>query len=155
MDPSTQFYGDDLVGGGSPWRLLRVAGPTRAVLERWRRGGVVGAGEERLARTLVNQGLLVATYPVPDDVGDVEVVVPVRDAAGYLARLLDQLEGLAVVVVDDGSSEPGQVAVLCASHHARLVRHDVSRGAGAARNAGISASTRDFIWFIDADVIID
>ncbi len=155
LDPSAQFYGDDLVGGGSPWRLLRVPGPTRAVLERWRRGDAVRAGEERLARTLVNQGLLVPAYPLPPDVDDVEVVVPVRDAARCLASLLGRLGGLAVVVVDDGSADPDAVAAVCAAHGARLLRHDASRGAGAARNTGIRATTREFVWFVDVDVIID
>ncbi|MGB7104364.1 MAG: hypothetical protein WBD82_07195, partial [Acidimicrobiales bacterium] len=56
LDEHAEFVDRDLLSGGSPWRLLRLTGPSRALAEKWRGGGLVGAGEERFARTLVQQG---------------------------------------------------------------------------------------------------
>src|SRR3546814_15571644 len=67
------------------------------------------------------------------------VVVPVRDEAAELARVISSLGPVAeVVVVDDGSTDPGAVAGAVAElppggPPARVLRHDAPRGPGAAR----------------------
>lgn len=123
--------------------------------ERWRTGDVVLAGEERFARTLVQQGLLHPQFPPHVDLDDVDVVVPVRDDVASLRQLLWSLRALHVTVVDDGSTSP-QLVAECAQHRgAALIRLDENVGPAGARNAGIAATSRPFIWFIDVDVVLD
>jgi mycofactocin glycosyltransferase len=153
LDVSARFYDRDLIAGGTPWGLLRLPGPSRAVVERWRRGDVVRPGEELFARTLIQRGLLEARYPeLPST--DVDVVIPVRDDAPGLSRLLGELRSPRVTVVDDGSLEPVRLAELAASFGARVIRLETSEGPGAARNAGMRATQRPFVLFVDADVVV-
>ena len=99
---------------------------------------------------------------------DVAVVIPVRDDADALPATLARLAPVAeVVVVDDGSADPGAVARAVAraigdvatepgtTPAVRVVRHDRSRGPGAARATGVAASAAPFVVFVDADVRLD
>lgn len=152
VDARGRFIERGLVGGGSPWRLLRLPGSSKDVLARWRDGGEVRAGEERFARTLVQQGLVHPRFDTPLSIEDIEVVVPVRDDAASLATLLDELEGFHVTVVDDASVDAVSVASHVRAHGATLVRFDESRGPAFARNAGAARCERPLVWFLDADV---
>ena len=78
LDEGAKFLDRDLLSGGSPWRLLRLPGGSRAVAERWVNGGVVGVGEERFARTLVQQGLLHPLFRHDATIDDVDVIVPLH-----------------------------------------------------------------------------
>ena len=158
MDRSVHFIDRDLISGGAPWRLLRLGSGAHSVVERWRDGGVVRAGEERFARTLVRQGFLEPTFPhqsIVDVVDQVDVVIPVFDDDGALQSLLRHLTGLHVTVVDDGSHDATLMRSACHAADVDLVRIDDNRGAGAARNVGASATRRPFLWFIDADIDVD
>ncbi|HEV7958621.1 MAG TPA: mycofactocin biosynthesis glycosyltransferase MftF [Acidimicrobiales bacterium] len=154
VDPRARFIERGLVSGGSPWRLLRLPGSSREVLSRWRNGGRVGAGEERFARTLVQQGLLHPRFDSPLTLDSIDVIVPVHDDTSSLTSLLDQLDGFHVTVVDDGSSDHDSVATSARAHGTTLLRLDDNRGPASARNAGAQDSTRDFLWFVDVDVTI-
>ncbi|HXH21229.1 MAG TPA: glycosyltransferase [Dehalococcoidia bacterium] len=63
-----------------------------------------------------------------------------------------------VIVVDDGSGEPGLranevgLARLPARVRGRLIRHEVNRGKGAAVRTGCLAAEGDYVAFIDADL---
>ena len=74
---------------------------------------------------------------------ELTVVVPVRDRAAQLERCLDAVRAgcpdSPVVVVDDGSADPAAMRAVCDARGARVVRRPVSRGAAAARNAGLAA----------------
>ena len=155
LDDGAKFLDRDLLTGGSPWRLLRLPGGSRAVAERWVDGGEVQVGEERFARTLVQQGLLHPLYRGVADVEDVDVIVPVRDDVDSLASLLESLRGLHVTIVDDGSSDADAVADCAQRFGADVVRLDVNLGPGSARNAGARATSRPLLWFIDVDVVLD
>jgi mycofactocin glycosyltransferase len=155
LDVGAKFLDRDLMSGGSPWRLLRLPGGSRTVAERWVRGAVVQAGEERFARTLVQQGLLHPLYRSDPNVDDVDVVVPIRDNVHLLGPLLDTLRGLHVTVVDDASNDADGVAHCAQRFGADLVRLEVNVGPGGARNAGARATSRPLLWFIDVDVAID
>jgi len=155
LDETAQFLGHTFIAGGSPWRLLRLPGGSKSVLDRWSSGGTVRAGEERLARTLIQQGLLRPLYRVTLDVEQIDVVIPVRDDVPGLRRLLGSLRGLHVTVVDDGSVNPGLVNECTQLFGATLVTLGQNRGPGAARNAGADATSRPLICFIDADVALD
>lgn len=139
--------------GGSPTRLLRLAPTARTLLDNGRLE-VHDAVSAQLARTLLD-----ATVAHPRPSGgpshrDVTVVIPVRDNAFGLQRLLLALRGLRVVVVDDGSAIPirpqGFEGTRC---QVDVIRHDHSKGPAAARNAGLAACTTDFVAFLDSDVV--
>ena len=155
LDAHAKFLDRDFVVGGSPWRLLRLPGGSKEAALRWRSGGVVSPGEERFARTLIQQGLLHPVTRSQVDPEDVDVVVPVRDDVASLRRVLADLRELHVTIVDDASANPLLVAQCAEEFDARLVRLDVNRGPGGARNVGAGATTRPFLWFVDADVELD
>ncbi len=153
IDPRARFVGDDLVAGGQPWRLLRLPATSRAALERWRSGSPVAPEEGALARVMVERGLVHPRVAEPLPLDDVDVVVPARGASDGLAELLSALGGLAVTVVDDASHDPA-LASACARHGARLVTLEHHEGPAAARNAGVAATSRPVVAFVDDDVIL-
>jgi mycofactocin system glycosyltransferase len=155
LDQDATFLDRDLIAGGSPWRLLHLPGGSRAVAERWVSGGSVGAGEERFARTLVQQGLLHPLFATSLDIDNVDVIIPVRDDVASLRTLLNQLRGLHVTVVDDGSLHPGLIGECASQFDVTLVVLDENRGPAGARNAGARSTSRPLVWFIDVDVTID
>jgi cellulose synthase/poly-beta-1,6-N-acetylglucosamine synthase-like glycosyltransferase len=84
------------------------------------------------------------------------VVIPARDAARTLGRVLDALAAevpapLEVIVVDDGSSD--STASVAAERGARVVPTGGGRFAGGARNAGWEQARGDAVVFLDADVV--
>ncbi|MET4433111.1 MULTISPECIES: mycofactocin biosynthesis glycosyltransferase MftF [unclassified Mycolicibacterium] len=139
--------------GGSPTRLLRLA-PAAQTMLRGGRLEVHDAQSAQLARTLLDATV---AHPRPasgPSHRDVTVVIPVRDNDIGLKRLLMALRGLRVIVVDDGSVVPVQVADLEASHcDVAVLRHDASRGPGAARNTGLRACETSLVAFLDSDVV--
>lgn len=87
---------------------------------------------------------------------EVSVVVPTRDRPGPLSACLAALEqqtarAFEVVVVDDGSRDPGAVAaVVAGASRARLVRGG-GRGPAVARNLGAAAARAPVVCFTDDD----
>jgi mycofactocin system glycosyltransferase len=155
LDDGAKFLDRDLLTGGSPWRLLRLPGGSRAVAERWAGGGEVQVGEGRFARTLVQQGLLHPLYRSAANSEDIDVIVPVRDDVDSLATLLESLEGLHVTVADDASSDADAVAQCAQRFGANVVRLEENGGPGTARNVGARATSRPLLWFVDVDVNLD
>jgi mycofactocin glycosyltransferase len=156
LDENAEFIDRDLLSGGSPWRLLRLRGPSRTLAEKWRGGGVVGAGEGRFARTLVQQGLLRPRFTISKDLDleAIDVVVPVFNNVDTLATFLSQLEGFHVTVSDDGSLDADAVTACARDHGAALVRQNTNTGPASARNAAARETSREILWFIDADVVL-
>lgn len=112
-------------------------------------------GEERFARTLVQQGLLRPVFGADGDIDDVDIVIPVKDDVVSLRQLLEQLRGLHVTVVDDGTVNPILVAECVRQFGDALVTLDVNVGPAGARNAGVAATTRPLVCFLDVDVSLD
>ena len=89
------------------------------------------------------------------------VVIPVYNVAQYLRTCLDSalgqtLRDLEVVCVDDGSTD-GSAAVLAeyAARDARIrVLTQTNAGQGAARNRGAAEARGEWIYFLDADDIL-
>jgi mycofactocin system glycosyltransferase len=155
LDEQAAFLDRDLVSGGSPWRLLRLAGSSRTVAQRWQHGGTVGPGEERLARTFVQQGLLHPHFAGELNVDDVDVIIPVFNADASLESLLGVLAGCHVTIVDDGSLDVDAAEASAKAFDATLLRLSENDGPSHARNAAALATTRPFLWFIDDDVSMD
>src|ERR1700704_322071 len=95
--------------GGSPTRLLRLA-PAAQTLLSGGRLEVHDALSAQLARTLLDATVAHPRPPSGPSHRDVTVVIPVRDNASGLRRLVAALRGMRIVVVDDGSVTPVQRA---------------------------------------------
>jgi mycofactocin system glycosyltransferase len=155
FEQNATFVDRDLVTGGSPWRLLRFHGSARATIERWRSGGVVQRGEERLARTLTQQGLLLPDFNQDFNPDEIDVIVPIYNHVEALSSLLEQLRDFHVTVVDDNSVDHEAVRQCALRYGANVERCSQNRGPANARNVGARATSRELVWFIDADVAID
>ena len=140
--------------GGAPPRLLRLTPAGRALLADG--GFTVGDATSRaLARRLLDAGVV---HPVADAGGpaprEVTVVIPVKDRTAAVARLLAALPELGgVIVVDDGSADPGALRAVADRAGARVLRHVTPRGPATARNAGLAAASTPLVAFLDSDVL--
>lgn len=92
----------------------------------------------------------------------VSVVIPCKARVEELVRALDSvwgqsLQDFEVIVVDDGSDEPLAAALKrlmarrLAGGRLRVLRHENSRGAAAARNTGVAAARGRYVAFLDSD----
>src|SRR5215467_11708486 len=150
--------GGSVLAGGSPLRLLRLAPRGAALARGWWDGAPVPArpAAQALARRLVDAGLAhpdPAGGPPGPGPGDVTVVIPVRDRPAELAGCLAGLDGMRVIVVDDGSADHAAVAAAAAAAGARCLRRDRSGGTGAARNTGLAAVRTPLVAFVDSDCV--
>jgi glycosyltransferase involved in cell wall biosynthesis len=87
---------------------------------------------------------------------EIGVVVPTRDRPAALRHAVDSVLGqtferFEVIVVDDGSEKATGSEISELDPRIVVVRNDVSRGAGGARNRGVQASTAPIIAFLDDD----
>ncbi|MGY1947234.1 mycofactocin biosynthesis glycosyltransferase MftF [Nocardia asiatica] len=134
--------------GGSPLRLVRLSVDGARRVDRWLVGAPVDAdaGSAMLLQHLLSAGLV---HPVPGPAtytaADVTLVVPVKDNAAGLSRLLDATCELRHrIVVDDGS----EIALGQAT-----IRHHTPHGPAAARNTGWRRVRTDLVAFLDSDVV--
>lgn len=155
LDPGVRrIDGGRALVGGSPVRLLRVTSAGAGVLDRLTAGGPVppGPGGSRLVRRLLDTGMAHPRLDAVDPVfgpGDVAVVIPIRGGDDQLAPTLAALGPVGeVVVVDDGSPTP-----VAAPEGVRVLRHQRSRGPGAAREAGWRSTDLPVVAFVDAEVV--
>jgi len=87
----------------------------------------------------------------------VSIILPTKNRATLLARAVKSVlaqthTNIELILVDEGSSdETPDVVKRIADARVKPFRNEVSRGPGAARNAGIEASEGDFIAFLDDD----
>lgn len=84
------------------------------------------------------------------------VVIPTHDRPVQVpdaveSALAQTIEGVEVVVVDDGSAEPVD---LPADPRLRVVRHEVARGNAAARNTGLAAARGRWLTSLDDDDVL-
>jgi len=157
--------GGAVLVGGSPVRVLRLTPAGARQVAAWFAGAPVaaGAGGRSLARRLLDAGI---AHPrlCPDDapgVGDVTVVIPVRNRHAELDRCLSGLDDPAaladssprVIVVDDASADPAAIAAIAARHGASVLHRPVNGGPGAARNTGLSAAGTELVAFLDSDCV--
>lgn len=87
---------------------------------------------------------------------EVSVVLPCFNAGEYLPRALESvreqtLDDVEIIIVDDGSTDPGTIAYLDGlPGDVRLVRQ-ANRGLPGARNAGIEAAAGTYVTTLDCD----
>jgi mycofactocin system glycosyltransferase len=143
--------------GGAPLRVLRLSGAGARIVAAWWDGQPVGAGlaERRLARRLLDAGL---AHPEPapgPPLEDLTFVIPVHDRAEKLRRCLAAIDRRCrIVVVDDGSRDPGAIAAVAVAADATCLRLEPARGPSAARNAGLRAVRTPFVAFVDSDCVV-
>lgn len=82
-----------------------------------------------------------------------DLVLPCRDEAPALTTLLTKIPGVFSVIVVDNGSRDGTAAV-AASLGATVVNEPVA-GYGAAVHAGLLASRREYVAFMDGDGSFD
>ena len=84
---------------------------------------------------------------------EVSIVLPARNEADNLSRLLPELCGQhgdkEIIVVNDGSTD--NTAEVCERHGVRVLEHPYSLGNGAAIKAGARAARGGILVFMDAD----
>ncbi|CAA0088095.1 Putative glycosyltransferase EpsH [Halioglobus japonicus] len=95
----------------------------------------------------------------PDKALSISVIMPVYNGAEFIVRSLPPLldmkqrgEVLEVIVIDDGSTDSSQqiadeLGAVVLSSGGRL-------GPGAARNQAAEVAQGEFLWFVDADVVV-
>src|SRR5258708_1783605 len=92
------------------------------------------------------------------------VLVPVFNSETYLAEtaasILSQVDDGVEVVLDNAPSRDGSakvVASLAEKHpgHVRVTSPETNRGLSAARNDLLSVARGEYVWFIDADDLME
>lgn len=82
------------------------------------------------------------------------IVVPTHDTRELTGRCLaslERLEGIEVLVVDDGSSDGSFEALAPRFPRARWLRHERPRGFAPAANAGLGAASGELLWLLNSD----
>ncbi|WP_129669974.1 glycosyltransferase, partial [Phytoactinopolyspora endophytica] len=124
LDPATAYLHDDapdspgVLMGGTPFRIVRLSTEHDEAMAGWQDGAPVGAangtGDEsrRFARALVETGMAQPIPPAEVAAEPVTVIIPVRDRAGELDRLLRAIRAHEatdpvheIIVVDDASAD--------------------------------------------------
>ena len=93
---------------------------------------------------------------------EISIIVPVYNAAAYLRKSLDSIvnqsyRDIEFIFVDDGSCDDS-LAILKeyeAADKRVTVLHQENRGAGAARNYGMSVAGGKYLLFLDCDDIFE
>lgn len=98
-----------------------------------------------------------------DKVVSVSIIIPVFNAELYIATCIRSVmrqgyEGpMECILVDDGSTDKSiKIAEALISKYQgpiafKILHHDHTRGASAARNTGMDAATGDYFYFLDSD----
>ncbi|KJQ53566.1 glycosyltransferase family 2 protein [Microbacterium sp. SA39] len=89
----------------------------------------------------------------------VTMIVPGRDIAAFAPAALDSLRAQTesrwrAILIDDGSTDAtGAIFAEAAAGDPRftVIRHEASRGLGAARNIGVALVDTPFLGFLDGD----
>lgn len=141
--------------GGSPLRIIRLSETGAAVVDAWLGGRALADvnSARRLARRLLDAGMLHPVVAAADPPPPVTVVVPCHADAEKLERLLPTV-GAPTVVVDDASPDGTVIAAAARRHGAALIRRARNGGPGAARMGGLAEVDTDVVVFVDTDIVL-
>ena len=93
----------------------------------------------------------------------ISIIIPAYNVEKYLRESLDScinqtLEDIEIICVDDASPD-NSIQILeeyqAKDPRVKILRHEVNKNLGAARNTGLQAATGEYIWFVDSDDYID
>lgn len=138
----------------SSTRIVRMSDAAREMLGG-RELAVTSRASSALATKLLDLDL---AEPVVDGVqgsgvDDITVVVPVRDNADGVDRLLAGLAPhVRCIVVDDASADPHVLGRVVERHDATLIRLDRNVGPAAARDVGLRDVRTRLVAFADSDM---
>ena len=159
LDPRVRLWGGgEVLIGGSPWRVSRLATGAQDFVRKMVREGPSGtrlssAHDRAVARVLLDRGFAILATEPRTPASDCPVVIPAMDRPSSLDRCLASLTRESVHVVDDGSTDGEAIAAIAAAHGAHLHRHTVNSGPAAARNTGLARTTGEFVAFLDSDCV--
>ncbi len=159
LDPRVRLWaGGQVLIGGSPWRVSRLAPVARDFVRQLVRDGPAGtrlssAPDRAVARVLIDRGFAILTTEPHHLPSECPVVVPAMDRPASLDRCLASLARESVHVVDDASTDSEAIAAVTAAHGAHLHRHTFNQGPAAARNTGLNGTTGEFVAFLDSDCV--
>jgi glycosyltransferase involved in cell wall biosynthesis len=89
----------------------------------------------------------------------ISIIVPFYNVELYFRRCLDSIvnqsyRNLELILVDDCSPDSSiEIAREYAANDDRItiIRHEVNKRQGGARNSGLAAAKGEYIWFVDPD----
>ncbi len=86
----------------------------------------------------------------------ISVIIPAYNRLHFTVRAVESVlaqtfSDLEVVVVDDCSKEKVLSVELRNNPRVRVLRHEVNKGAAAARNTGVEAAKGEIVAFLDSD----
>ena len=140
------------VVAGSPLTQFRVTQAGSTILDALEHGAPLPHGHAPLTSRLLAKGAIHPMDPEPLQHKDITVIIPTYITTTHqltrLQKLITQLQGIGVVIVDDASP------IMVEIDHAVVVRHDANTGPGGARNTGLTHVRTPFVAFIDDDVSI-
>lgn len=160
----------DLIGGVAPSSTLFFFGLLFVFFMLLHFSLRVSALERRLVALVQEIGLMTARHPDPDAERPgppaprteprAAVVIPCFNDGELVTEAIASIseeEPVEVVVVDDGSTDPDTVARLEAldADGVRVVRQPVNGGLGAARTAGVAATSAPYVFALDADDLLE
>ncbi len=153
-DPSLRLRDQGrILIGGSPLRFIRLTDAGRQVFKSWLTGQPPAPtpGATKLARRLVDAGMV-----HPEPAGEVDgppitVVIPVKDDQGGLDLTVGLLPTVPIVVVDDGSEQPVRASER-AQHPIMVRRRETAGGPGIARQEAMDVIDTPLVAFVDAGV---
>lgn len=93
---------------------------------------------------------------------DVSVIVPVFNAQRFLVQCVQSIAmqsytNIEIILVNDGSTDDsGSICDMFAQKDSRIkVIHQLNKGVGQARNAGIELARGEYLYFADADDFLE
>ena len=93
----------------------------------------------------------------------ISIIIPVYNSSKFLRKCLDSvinqsLKEIEIIIVNDCSPEPTdeEICLEYAAKDPRIIylKHELNKGAGAARNTGILVAKGKYIGFVDSDDFI-
>jgi mycofactocin system glycosyltransferase len=147
--------------GGSPTRYVRLSQASQNALNDREVDASTLEGS-RLADKLLDLAMAEPVVELlPENTKDYTVVIPVKDRAESLRRLLTSIrestvEGFPrIIVIDDASGEPDALDRVVEESAAEVVHLEENMGPAGARNVGLALVETDFVVFLDSDVVIN
>ena len=116
-----------------------------------------------LSRQMLPPAWNIVEYPFfctkKTDTPKVSVIIPVYNTKNYLHRCLESVclqtkPNIEIIIVDDASPDDSQQIIQEYVHRDSriiLIRHEVNRHLGGARNSGIRAAKGEWLLFLDSD----
>ena len=146
----------DLIGQRPfvPVRDAHVKGLQQAIEEQQSPGSATTPAKLRYhARWLLYLG-----DPEHESSPKVSIIIPIYNRGWLVDSLirtcLDQsYSNIEIIVVDDGSSDETATRLAAFGNQIRMIRQP-NAGVSAARNAGVSAATGEFVHFLDSDNLL-